>query len=89
MGEVNCQKLALALIRQHHINWRIAAIQSLISSNASDIHYSTVSTLSKADVEKLRGEMVQLIERYVETVKPSAEEVMYGFNLDFYSLVKT
>lgn len=76
------------LIRQHHTNWRIAAIQSLVNEDKSDIHYSTVSTLSKVDVENLKVEMTKLIERYVETVKPSKEEVMYGFNLDFYSLIK-
>lgn len=76
------------LIRQHHTNWRIAAIQSLMNDNRNDIHYSTVSTLSKVDAQKLRSEMLQLIERYVETVRPSEEEVMYGFNIDFYNLIK-
>ena len=76
------------LIRQHHTNWRISAIQSLMNDNKNDLHYSTVSTLSKTDAEKLRAEMVKLIENYVETIKPSKEEVMYGFNIDFYSLIK-
>jgi uncharacterized protein (TIGR02147 family) len=76
------------LIRQHHTNWRIAAIQSLANDDKTDIHYSTVSTLSKADVEILKAEMTKLIEKYVETVKPSKEEVMYGFNMDFYGLIK-
>lgn len=76
------------LIRQHHTNWRIAAIQSLANDTRTDIHYSTVSTLSHADAEKLRGEMVSLIEKYVATVAPSKEETMVGFNLDFYGLLK-
>jgi uncharacterized protein (TIGR02147 family) len=76
------------LIRQHHTNWRIAAVQSLTSEAKEDIHYSTVSTLSAKDAENLRAEMVKLIEKYVETVKPSSEEVMFGFNLDFYNLLK-
>lgn len=76
------------LIRQHHTNWRIAAVQSLMNDNPNDVHYSAVSSISKADVEKLRTEMVQLIERYVETIKPSKEETVCGFNLDFYSLIK-
>lgn len=76
------------LIRQHHTNWRIAAIQSLVNDIKTDIHYSTVSTLSRADAEKLRAEMVSLIEKYVATVAPSKEETMVGFNLDFYSLIK-
>ncbi len=76
------------LIRQHHTNWRMAAVQSLMTNTATDVHYSTVSSLSREDAEKLRAEMVKLIESYVETVKPSPEEVVFGFNLDFYSLIK-
>ncbi len=75
-------------IRQHHTNWRIAAIQSLAVENPRDLHYSTISTLSKADAEKLKAEMVRLIENYVETVKPSKEEEMVGFTLDFFKLTK-
>ena len=76
------------LIRHHHTNWRIAAIQSLANESKTDLHYSTVSTLSKDDAESLRSDMVKLIESYVKVVAPSKEEVMYGFNIDFYSLIK-
>jgi uncharacterized protein (TIGR02147 family) len=76
------------LIRQHHTNWRIAAIQSIVNDTKTDIHYSTVSTLSYADAENLRGEMVSLIEKYVSVIAASKEETMYGFNLDFYNLIK-
>lgn len=76
------------LIRQHHTNWRISAIQSLITENKDDLHYSTVSTLSKADAEKLKADMVKLIEHYAAKVQPSKEEVMYGFNMDFYNMIK-
>ncbi len=76
------------LIRQHHTNWRISAIQSLVTDNKDDLHYSTVSTLSKADAEKLKADMVKFIEHYVAKITPSKEEVMYGFNMDFYNLIK-
>lgn len=76
-----------ALIKQHHTNLRLSAVQSLISSRKSDVHYSTVSTLSKADVEVLRAKMIELIETYVATVHPSKEEELVAFNLDFYSLL--
>lgn len=74
------------LIKQHHTNWRLAAVQSLATAAASDVHYSTVSTLSKKDADDLRAAMIALIQSYVETVRPSKEEVMVGFNLDFYRL---
>lgn len=75
-------------IRQHHINWRLRATQSLTTEKDYDIHYSTVSSLSLADAEKLKTKMVQMIEDYVATIGPSKEETIYNFNLDFYSLIK-
>lgn len=74
-------------IRQHHTNWRISAIQSLGRLHDDGIHYSTVSSLSKQDAEKLKTKFVTLIKEYVETVGPSREETVYNFNLDFYSLI--
>lgn len=76
-----------SLIRQHHTNWRIRAIDSLMKRNQADIHYSTVSSLSKQDAEKLRFQFVQMIEAYVRTVGHSKEEELFNFNLDFYSLI--
>jgi uncharacterized protein (TIGR02147 family) len=75
-------------IRQHHTNWRIAAIDSLAHIERDDIHYSTVSTLSMQDCEKIKAQLVQMIENYVKTVESSKEETLYGFNLDFYHLLR-
>jgi hypothetical protein len=75
-------------ILQHHTNWRLAAIESLVQVANNDIHYSTVSTLSLSDAEKLKARFAKEIEKYVQTVRASPEETLYGFNLDFYSLIK-
>jgi uncharacterized protein (TIGR02147 family) len=75
------------LIRQHHTNWRLHAVQSLSRDLDRGIHYSTVSSLSQEDAEKLKAKFINLIQEYVETVKPSREEALYNFNLDFYSLL--
>lgn len=74
-------------LRQHHTNWRLAAIESFAHVKESDVHYSTVSTMSAADAEKLKARFAREIENYVQTVRPSKEETLYGFNLDFYSLL--
>lgn len=42
--------------------------QSLTTSKDNDIHYSTVSSLSLDDAEKLKLKMVQVIQDYVETI---------------------
>lgn len=75
------------LVSRSHSNWRLAAIQSLTQDNKKAVHYSTVSSLSKSDVEGLRRKLLQQIEEYVRTVAKSSEEELYCFNLDFFSLI--
>lgn len=75
-------------IFKHHTNWRIRAIEALGSADGKSIHYSTVSSLSAKDVEKLRSKIVKLVQEYVETVRQSPEEVLYSFAVDFYSLAE-
>lgn len=74
-------------ISKHHSNWRMVAIQSLENEEKNDIHYSTVSTLSKKDVEAIQSKLVEEIQNYVQTVSQSKEETMYCFNLDFFKLL--
>ncbi len=75
-------------VRQHHATWRAAAVQSQVHTRGNNIHYSAVSSLSASDAEILKSKFVQLIEDYTQTIAPSKEEVLYNFNLDFYSLIK-
>lgn len=74
-------------ILNHHANWRVASIASLARPKTNDLHYSTVSSLSAKDVEILRARFYDWIEDYVATVNGSAEETLYSFNLDFFSLI--
>ena len=76
------------LASRSHSNWRLAAMQSLTQAQAKSLHYSTVSSLSRADVEILRRKFLQQIEEYVKTVAKSPEEELFCFNLDFFSLTK-
>jgi uncharacterized protein (TIGR02147 family) len=75
-------------IKQHHSNWRIAAIESIRNEDDRDLHYSAVSSLSEKIVGEIRGRLVSLIEDYVSTVKPTNDETLYAFNLDFFRLLK-
>jgi len=62
-------------------------IDPIFEELKNDIHYSTVSTLSRRDVESLRTKLVEEIQNYVQTVSQSKEETMYCFNLDFFKLL--
>jgi hypothetical protein len=57
-------------------------------SRNESLHDSTVSSLSHDDAEILRRRFQQQIEDYVKTVGQSAEEQLYCFNLDFFSLIR-
>lgn len=77
-------------VYQHHQNWRLKTLESLgADSYEQNLHYSTVSSLSEKDVEKIRAMMLKVIEDYVEQVKPSKEETLYAFTLDFFKLLKS
>jgi uncharacterized protein (TIGR02147 family) len=73
---------------RYQANLRMLAIHSLENQKENDIHYGTVSTLSKKDVEILRSKFVQDIQDYVQTVSQSKEESIYCFNLDFFNLLE-
>ncbi len=73
-------------ISKHHGNWRLQAMKSLDQPAAQDLHYSGVSVLSAADVRKIRELFTDVIENYVRAVEASAEEVVFAFNLDFFSV---
>lgn len=66
----------------------MTAINKLQDEVKGDVHYSTVSTLSKKDADILRARFVQSIQEYVEQLTHSTEETMYCFNLDFFKLVE-
>lgn len=71
------------LVKSHHSNWRIVALEKLQNLSDKNFHYSTVSSMSAQDVENIRSMITKLVDNYVETVKPSREERLCFFNIDF------
>ncbi len=74
------------LIINLHANWRNEAIRSLRSGANTNLHYSTLSSLSHEDFERLQAQMVELINSYVEKVKASPEETVACFTMDFFKV---
>jgi uncharacterized protein (TIGR02147 family) len=75
------------MISKHHTNWRIRAIESLDHNLKSDLHFSTVVTLSSDDVKKIKEQLVKYIEDIRGIVRESAkDEELYSFCLDFFEL---
>jgi len=73
---------------KHHTNLRLKALDDAADTRSDGIHYSTVSSLSVKDAEKLRHDLTQTIQDYVEVVRQSPEETAVCFNLDFFKLIR-
>jgi len=78
------------LIRSHHSNIRLEALQSLRSPIASEnnLHYSAVVSLSHSDVLKIKERLLKEISACVSIVKTSNEETLYGLGIDYFDLGK-
>lgn len=76
-----------SMILKHHTNWRMKAIESLDRNFKSDLHFSTVVTLSSDDVRKIKEHLVKHIEdiRGIVRESPKDEEI-YSFCLDFFEI---
>ncbi len=75
-----------AFIRNLHTNWRLQAVASLDRRRVEDLHYSVVYSLSREDVARIRRILLDTIERNMEIVKPSKEEVLYCNSIDFFEV---
>lgn len=75
-------------IAKHHTNWRLKAVDDSSNPGSDGIHYSTVSSLSEKDFEKLRHDLTETIQNYVDVIRPSVEETACCFNLDLFKLIR-
>jgi uncharacterized protein (TIGR02147 family) len=73
-------------ILKHHTNWRLKAIDAAEDLTDEELIYSANFSVSKKDFQKLREEMVQVIQRFLSVVKDSKAEEIAQFNLDFFKI---
>jgi uncharacterized protein (TIGR02147 family) len=73
------------MLLKHHINWRLQAIQSIEKLNAqTDLHYSSVVSLSTSDVQKIKSILIKTIDDTKKIIHASEEEELHSFCLDFF-----
>lgn len=74
------------MIKRHHANWRMRAMHALDLGIDKNLHFSTVSSLSKSDLLLIKEKLVKVIEETRAIVRDSKEEALCVFNLDFFDL---
>ena len=67
----------------NHIHWRTKANEQF--NNPSNVHYTGVFTLSKKDYNKIKKQVLNLIEDHRTTIGESGSEELYCFCCDLYS----
>lgn len=67
----------------NHSHWRLRAVQNSFLEN-EDVHYTSVCTLSAADVRKMKQMMLEFIDKSREIVSPSAEEELFCLTCDWF-----
>lgn len=69
-----------------HVQWRLKATQVLEHTSNSNLHYSSVATLSSADFMKIKADLISAIESARATIKDSKEEKICSLLVDFFEI---
>jgi hypothetical protein len=73
----------------HHSNWRLLAMQALENEQSDELHYSSVITMRREDIPKIREAMVRAIEEVRGKVRSSTDEdSVLCYTLDLFELCK-
>lgn len=74
------------LVIQHHKNWRVKAMHDLASERPEDLHYSLCFSAAEKDWPLLRERILATINECLEIIRPSKEEKLGLFAIDFQGL---
>lgn len=71
-------------IMKHHTNWRTRAAIACEDEEPNSLHYSSVVSLAKGDIGKIKELIVRLIEDFRAKIDPSKEEELFAFCVDWF-----
>ena len=74
------------LVSKHHTNWRMRAVQSLDNRSHTDLHYSSVMTLSEVATERIRDLLLQTIQDSEPIIKDAKNEIVCALSLDLFQI---
>jgi uncharacterized protein (TIGR02147 family) len=74
------------MVLKHHANWHMQAIAQLDRTQPEDLHYSSVVTLSRKDLPKIRATLVKAIEEVRTSVRESKEEITVCYMANLFAL---
>lgn len=73
-------------VNRHHTHWRMKAIQSLDEQGSEDLHYSSVMSISKETMRKLREILLSAIQQTEPEIQAAKDEEVVCLALDLFEL---
>jgi uncharacterized protein (TIGR02147 family) len=75
-------------VKQHHINWRFKAIESMDNTKNDDLHFTMPCSLSREVFGLLRNDFLKLIEDAPKKIDLNPEEILGCINIDLFKVVE-
>jgi hypothetical protein len=74
------------LLLSHHKNWRVQALKRLDQAKTEDLHFSGVLGIAKADAQKIKKMILDMLQKTEPIITASDEESVYTYLIDFYEM---
>jgi uncharacterized protein (TIGR02147 family) len=75
-----------ALVRAHHTNWRLKALEALSKKSPNALNYSSVVSCGLDDSVRIREILLKALQDIRDVVRESPSEQLYCYNLDFFEV---
>ena len=75
-----------ALVSRHHSNWRQKGMEVMSDPRERDFFFTAPFTVSRADYDQIRNELVQFIDTMSKRVSKSAPQVLAAINIDYFEV---
>lgn len=77
------------MLNRHHANWRLRSALRALPPPNHDLHYTAVYSLSRQDAAEIREDLTRMLLKVREKVRPSAEECVVAFGIDWFRLANS
>ncbi len=84
-GDIHISKNS-PLLSVYHQHWRLKAIEDSCSPFSDSIHFTSVYSLSRNDYEKIKIQLLKLIENLQQQITVSPSEEIATLTLDFFKV---
>ncbi|MFN8945990.1 MAG: DUF4423 domain-containing protein [Pseudobdellovibrionaceae bacterium] len=71
-------------IHQHHMNWRIKAVQANLENPLNGLHFTNIQAISLDDIEKLKDQLLRNLRDFQSIANPSSSQTVVNFSFDFF-----